>query len=107
MAPVDGEPARSEVYPTLAELDSIENYIFGQRPFNPASLTNVVVGVFAYEYRPWDSTAHGYHADLVFSRTGITRVGTIGETWDAPSRGFRSDPPGQAGIAVTAARGRA
>lgn len=99
-----GEAAASGAYPTLAELDAIENYIFGQRPFDRAKLKDVVVGVFAYEYRPWDSTAHGYHADLVFSRTGIARVGTTGETWDGPSRGFRSDPPGQAGIAVTPAR---
>jgi hypothetical protein len=84
----NGEPATSaETYPTLAELDSVENYIFGQRPFDPANLKNVVVGVFAYEYRPWDSTAHGYQADFVFSRTGIARVGTNSEVWDGQRRG--------------------
>jgi hypothetical protein len=56
-----GAPATSvDVYPTLAELDSIENYIYGLQPFNPASLNDVVVGVFAYEYRPGASTAHGF-----------------------------------------------
>jgi hypothetical protein len=60
--------------------------------------------VFAYEYRPWSSTAHGYHADLVFSRTGITRVGTVAEAWDGAWRRFRGDPPGLPGIAVTPAR---
>ena len=63
-----GEPATSvDAYPTLAELDAIENYIYGLRPFNLASPNEVVVGVFAYEYRPGASTAHGYHADFVFS----------------------------------------
>ena len=72
-----GDPATSvDAYPTLAELDAVENYIYGLRPFNPASLKDVVIGVFAYEYRPGASTAHGYHADFVFSRTGIARVGT-------------------------------
>ena len=100
-----GDPATSvDAYPTLAELDAIENYIYGLRPFNPASLNGVVVGVFAYEYRPGASTAHGYHADFVFSRTGIARVGTAGEAWDGAWRGFRGDPAGQSGIAVTPAR---
>jgi hypothetical protein len=96
--------APAEAYPTLAELDAVENYIYSRRPFDPANLKDVVVGMFAYEYRPWDSTAHGYHADLVFSRTGIARVGTAGLSWDGQRRGFRSDPAAQPGIAVTAAR---
>src|ERR1700730_14807127 len=58
-----GEPATSvDAYPTLAELDAVENYIYSLRPFDPANLKDVVVGVFAYEYRPSSSTAHGYHA---------------------------------------------
>jgi hypothetical protein len=32
-----GEPAASEAYPTLAELDSIENYIYGQRGIDKLS----------------------------------------------------------------------
>src|SRR5262245_50809109 len=47
-----GDPATSaEAYPTLAELDAIENYIYGLSPFDPTNLKNVVIGVFAYEYR--------------------------------------------------------
>jgi hypothetical protein len=100
-----GEPATSvDAYPTLAELDSIENYTYSLRPCQSADLKGVVVGVFAYEYRPRESTAHGYHADFVFSRTGIARVGTVNEVWDGQRRGFRGDPPGQSGIAVTPAR---
>ncbi len=100
-----GNPATSmDAYPTLAELDAVENYIYGLRPIDPASLKDVVIGVFAYEYRPGASTAHGYHADFVFSRTGIARVGTRGEAWDGARRGFRNDPAGQSGIAVTPAR---
>lgn len=101
----NGEPTMAaDAYPTLAELDAIENYIYSLRPFDPADLKDTVVGVFAYEYRPWTSTAHGYHADFVFSRTGIARVGTGSEAWDGARRGFRSDPPGRSEIAVTPAR---
>ncbi len=100
-----GDPATSaDAYPTLAELDAVENYIYGLRPIDPARLKDFVIGVFAYEYRPGASTAHGYHADFVFSRTGIARVGTRGEEWDGQRRGFRGDPAGQSGIAVTPAR---
>lgn len=100
-----GEPATSaDAYPTLAELDAVENYIYSLRPFDLANFKDVVVGVFAYEYRPWASTAHGYHADFVYSRTGIARVGTVNEVWNGSERGFRGDPPGWLGIAVTPAR---
>jgi hypothetical protein len=38
-----GDPVTSvDAYPTLAELDAVENYIYGLRPFNPASLKDVV-----------------------------------------------------------------
>src|ERR1700737_4875890 len=95
-----GDPATSaDAYPTLAELDAVENYIYGLRPIDPARLKDFVIGVFAYEYRPGASTAHGYHADFVFSRTGIARVGTRSEAWDGQRRGFRGDPAGQSGIA--------
>ena len=92
-------------YPSLDELDAIENYIYSKKPFDPSKLGDLfVIGVFAFEYRPAASGAHGYHADLVFSRTGIARVGTKEPTWHGPWRSFRPDPPRRTGIAVCPAR---
>jgi hypothetical protein len=94
----------NDAYPTLAELEALENYIFGIEPLKPGALKNLSVVVFAYQYRPASSTAHGYHADLAFSRTGVSRVGTGPAAWDGPCRGFRSDPPGRRDVAVSPAR---
>jgi hypothetical protein len=91
-------------YPSLQELDEIENYIYSLKPFDPATSDELIVGVFAYEYRPAASSAHGYHADLVFSRTGVARVGTSQPAWYGPWRSFRPDPHGQKGISVCPAR---
>lgn len=99
-----GEPAAADAYPTLVELDAIENYIYGLQPPEPDALATAVVAVFAYQYRPATSTAHGYHADLVFSRAGVARVGTAAAVWHGPWRSFRSDPPRRKDIAVTPAR---
>src|SRR5580700_1418331 len=91
-------------YPTLAELDEIENYIYSLRPLKLGASTDLIIGVFAYEYRPAASGAHGYHADLVFSRTGVARVGTAKPAWHGPWRSFRPDPLRRNGISVCPAR---
>jgi hypothetical protein len=91
-------------YPTLEELDEIENYIYSRKPLKLAASTDLIIGVFAYEYRPAASGAHGYHADLVFSRTGVARVGTAKPAWHGPWRSFRPDPLRRNGISVCPAR---
>jgi hypothetical protein len=97
-------PADNDAYPTIAELDAIENYVYGLSALTPAGLAGLVIGVFAYQYRPDSATAHGYHADMAFSRTGIARVGTGPAAWDGPCRSFRSDPPERTDLAVSPAR---
>jgi hypothetical protein len=98
------DPVPPEHYPTLGELDALENYIYGLKPLDPALLNDVVVGVFAYQYRPAASSAHRTHADFVFSRTGVARVGTTDPVWEPKWRCFRPDPLEAADIAVTPAR---
>ena len=102
----DGEPAASnDSYPTLDELDAVENYIYGLAPLEKTDLASEhVIAVFAYQYRPAASTAHGYHADLVFSRTGVARAGTGPAAWNGPCRGFDATPEGRGDIAVSPAR---
>ena len=93
-----------ESYPTLAELDVIENYIYSLAKFQFDSKRKYAIAVFAYEYRPATSGAHIWHADLTFSRAGIARIGTAKQFYDPSTRGFRADPPGQTGMAVSPAR---
>jgi hypothetical protein len=92
-------------FPTLIELDTIENYIYSvaQRTLN--GLGDVVVAVFAYQYRSGSTSVHGKHADMAYSRTGVARVGTTGMHYDPLRRSFWAGPAGGApGVAVMAAR---
>jgi hypothetical protein len=92
-------------YPTLAELDLIENYIYSVAKRKLKDLGNVVVAVFAYQYRNGSTSVHGRHADMAFSRTGISRVGTVPMHYDPLRRSFWGVPTGSTpGIAVMPAR---
>jgi hypothetical protein len=94
-------------YPTLKQLDTLENYIYARARLSPGDLhRNVVLAVFAYEYRPSINVPHQYHADLVFSRTGIARVGTEEAVYSQPNRSHLNYPrdPKARGAAVTPAR---
>jgi hypothetical protein len=81
-------------FPTLAELDLVENYVFGAKPPSIQELKERVdgaplgVAVFASEYRTAMHTSHRKHADLVFARTGVARVGTVEPRYDPERRGF-------------------
>lgn len=85
-------------FPTLAEIETVENYVYG---INPPSISelhsrisdnsdNLELGivVFASEYRPAPDTVHRKHADMCFSRSGIARVGTMQPFYDPQQRGF-------------------
>jgi hypothetical protein len=97
--------AHQQAYATLAELDLIENYIYSLKPFDLRDLGNLTVAPFAYEYRPAASTTHRTHADLVFSRTGVARVGNEAMVWSGAARSFLNHFPGRPGtFAVMPAR---
>ena len=86
-------------FPTLKEIESVENYVFGVQPPTLGSLKTragltgsqrLSVVLFAYEYRPARDTCTRRQADMVFSRTGISRVGTRLAVYNAQIRGFQS-----------------
>ena len=98
-----------DLFPTLRELEVVENYVFGVHPPRVADLlarvgaaaaaeglpasavrgfTQLAVVVFAGEYRPASQTCQKVHADMVFARTGVARVGTAGPNYDHARRGF-------------------
>lgn len=89
----DGKGKTLSKFPTLAELDTLENYIFSLRAFSKAELKahspKLEVVVFSCEYRPAQDTVHQKHADLCFSRIGIARSGTAEPLWDDSRRHFQ------------------
>ncbi len=78
-----------EQYPSPEQLDLLENYIYGIQKFKltPDELKkDYVLAVLAYEHRPAFKTPHHVHADLVFSRTGVARIGEKPMNYDKKSR---------------------
>ncbi|ESP91771.1 hypothetical protein [Pseudoalteromonas luteoviolacea] len=102
----DGKPHQdSAAYPTLTELDQVENLIFSLSKRTLSSFQNPVVAVFAYQYRVAQNSPHKLHADIGYSRCGIARIGTEPERYDAPTRSFTSSPESEErSIAVLPAR---
>jgi hypothetical protein len=84
----DGAPSPNpKHYPTLDELEVIENFIFSL-VFDRTDLDGTIVAVFAYQYREASRTPHLRHADVAYSRTGVARVGTAAHRYDPSRRGF-------------------
>lgn len=84
----DGKPSPNlKHYPTLEELDTVENFIYSLAA-DRTDLAGTVVAVFAYQYRPASRTTHLRHADLAWSRTGVARVGTAAANYDSSRRSF-------------------
>ncbi|MGY4648004.1 hypothetical protein [Mycobacterium sp. URHB0021] len=70
------EPTRVLACPSLEELDLLENFIYLLGEHEPPPDGPLVPMVLAYAYRNRAATAHRLHADMVYSRVAITRVGT-------------------------------
>lgn len=92
----DGAGNHLAGFPTLAEIETVENYIFARVE---KTLTQIEAGrtlsvvVFAVEYRSAPDTPDKAHADMVFSRTGIARIGTADPSYRAQDRGFQTANP--------------
>ncbi len=83
-----------EDFPTPAEIEAVENYVYGIRPPSIEDLrartggAPLAVVVYAAEYRPAVATVHQRHADMCFSRTGVSRVGTTESDYLPEARGY-------------------
>jgi hypothetical protein len=104
--PQSGVEIDSSIYPSLEEIDTIENYIYSLSHCRLKDFSNPVIAVFAYQYRAAPRTVHGLFADLTFSRTGVSRVGTSAQNYDRMRRSFWVSPPSgkPGGICVMPAR---
>jgi hypothetical protein len=83
-----------DAFPTLAEIETIENYVYGIRAPTIQQLLAqsegkpIAIVVFATEYRPAPETVHKMHADVCFSRIGVCRVGNAEPLYNDARRGF-------------------
>jgi hypothetical protein len=83
-------------FPTLAEIDAVEDFIYGAVPPSLEELRARAAGhqlglvVFAVSYRNAPGSVYGTHAQLCFSRAGVARLGTIEPFYDARKRNFAS-----------------
>jgi hypothetical protein len=90
----DSKGAELGGFPTLVEIEAVENYIYGVNPPAMADLRRLADGrplgmvVFALQYRNTPMSVHGHHAELCFARSGIARLGTLEPLYDARARMF-------------------
>lgn len=94
-----GATKRLSKFPTLEQLEIIENFVFGIEPksisflqskFPADQFPGRIFGfvVFASQYRTAIDTPHKKHADMVYARTGVSRVGTAEMKYVGESRSF-------------------
>ncbi len=83
-------------FPTLAEIEAVENYVYGVVPPRIDEIRQRAAGhklgvvVFALHYRNAPSSVHQRHAQLCFARAGIARLGTDAPLYDDRLRNFTS-----------------
>jgi hypothetical protein len=81
-------------FPRPAEIEVVENYVYGVRPPSIEDLriraggAHLAIVVFASEYRPGGETVHRKHADMCYARTGVARVGTTDAKYLPAARGY-------------------
>jgi len=86
-------------FPTHADIEAVENYIYGVSPPSIADLrlraAGAPLGIVAYvaEYRLAPQTVHRKHADMCYARTGVARIGNAGPLYDAAARGYTGLSP--------------
>ncbi|MET0744994.1 MAG: hypothetical protein ABWY78_16600, partial [Microvirga sp.] len=83
-------------FPTLAEIEAVENLVYGVSPPSLEDLRRLANGhplglaVYAPQYQNTPMSVHARHAELCFARTGITRLGTLKPLYDGRARNFVS-----------------
>ncbi|HEX2682740.1 MAG TPA: hypothetical protein VHL77_02335, partial [Ferruginibacter sp.] len=92
-------PDAVKEYPSLTQVDLMENYIYAlsnweqlRSMYRSYANDDLVFAVFAYEYRPAFKTPHHAHADMVYSRTGIARIGNEPLHYDRVNRCHTAKP---------------
>ena len=90
----DGQGKALGGFPSLTEIEAVENYVYGAVPPTLEELRQRANGrplgivVFAPQYQNTPMSVHSRHAELCFARSGIARLGTIEPFYDRRARGF-------------------
>ncbi len=85
---------RISKFPTLEQLDTIENFIYASANktidgfIDDHRKEDLAIVVFANQYRTAVDTPHKMHADMVYSRTGVARIGNADALYNTEKRGF-------------------
>jgi hypothetical protein len=97
-------------FPTPAEIESVEDYIYAARRLSLPDLRQLAGGApmaiacFSHQYRPALDSVHGRHADVCFSRTGVARVGTEAARYEPARRGHLPEGSSTSSVRVLPAR---
>lgn len=75
-------------YPSLDELQLVEDFIFALGTVTANDMQRLVPAVMCYEYREAAATAHQKHADIVYSRAGVARIGNAPARYEGRYRTF-------------------
>lgn len=81
-------------FPTLKQIETVENYVYAAKKTSLDVIeaihgkANLAIVVFANQYRNAIDTPHKKHADLVYSRTGVARVGNAKMSYNKQTRSF-------------------
>ena len=99
---------------SLSQIDLLENYIYAlcdweqlRSLYQIKPNEEMVFAVFAYEYRTAFKTPHHAYADMVYSRTGIARIGNEPLHFDKVNRCHTAKPADESrtkNVAVMPAR---
>ena len=95
----DSKETELRGFPTLAEIEAVEDYVYGVEPPRLEDLRGYAgtrplgIVVYALQYRNAPMSVHGRHAELCFARSGIARLGTIEPLYDAKARNFIAVDP--------------
>src|SRR5262245_5552391 len=82
------------IFPTPAEIETVENFVYASAAVSMEDLQQrypgapLAIGVFSCEYRPAINTVHRRHADMCYSRAGISRVGVSPALYLPAARGY-------------------
>lgn len=94
MVRTDRTGAVLQGFPTLAEIEAIENYVYAAAAASlediraKANGRRLGIVVFSLHYLPTERSVNGRHAELCFSRAGIGRVGNAEPLYDGMTRYF-------------------
>ena len=89
-------------FPTLAEIAVLENYVYAAAKVDLAKIAqqartvggrDLAIVVYALEYRNVSQSVGGRAAQLCFSRTGVSHLGTAEPQYDGALRAFATLDP--------------